>query len=540
MRPKKNKLFLVLLPLIFAVLVCIGILIGMKLARSGEGDASLFNHYVDPSDKVNQVLDYVEKEYVDSVNKEQLVDETIDEMLHNLDPHSNYIPASDFEEVSQQMEGNFEGIGIEFNVVRDTIRVVSVIAGGPSQKVGLQPGDQIIRVDGKNVAGVKIKNSEITGKLRGKKGTKVNVSVKRFNRGKLLEFTITRDEIPLYSVDVSYLVKKEIGYIKLNRFSETSYDEFMQASEKLLGLGMKKLIFDLRDNGGGLLDIAIMICDEFLADKEVIVYTMGRDRKKDFKYATAKGKLGNTEVVVLIDENSASASEIVAGAIQDNDRGQIIGRRSFGKGLVQRQTELSDGSALRLTTARYYTPTGRCIQKPYDGDYHAYRQEEVDRFSKGELLNADSIRFPDSLKFKTPKGKVVYGGGGIMPDHFVPIDTMTRSEYLNELFYKGLINQFAFDFTDKQRGALEADGIEKFKMEFKVADDLLKDLVAYAKKNGLEPNEEQIKRSAPLIRIYLKASIARNVWGSDGFYPIYNTYDWAFLRALKVLGPDSK
>lgn len=535
MRPRKSKLFFILLPIIFGLLVCIGILIGMKLARTGEGDASLFNHYVDPSDKVNQVLNYVEKEYVDSVNKDQLVDETIEEMLHNLDPHSNYIPASEFEEVTQQMEGNFEGIGIEFNVVRDTIRVVSVIAGGPSQKVGLQPGDQILRVDGKNVAGVKIKNKDITGKLRGRKGTKVNVSVKRFNRSKLLEFTITRDEIPLYSVDVSYMVKKDIGYIKLNRFAETSYEEFMQGAEKLLGQGMKKLIFDLRDNGGGLLDVAIRICDEFLEDKQVIVYTMGRDRKKEFKYATSDGKLSACEVVILMDENSASASEIVAGAIQDNDRGTIVGRRSFGKGLVQRQTELSDGSALRLTTARYYTPTGRCIQKPYDGDYDAYRQEESDRYSKGELLNADSIHFPDSLKFKTPKGKVVYGGGGIMPDLFVPIDTLTRSEYLNELFYKGLINQFAFDHTDKNRAALEGGGIEKFKMEFQVNDALLDELVTYAGQNGLDKNLPQIKRSAPLIRIYLKASISRNLWGSDGFYPIYNTYDWAFLRALKLL-----
>ncbi|MCC7301013.1 MAG: S41 family peptidase [Bacteroidia bacterium] len=535
MKPRQNKLFLVLLPVLFGVLVSVGILIGMQLAKTGEGDSSLFQHYVDPSDKVNQVLKYVEREYVDSVNKDELVEQTIEEMLHNLDPHSHYIPASEFEEVAQQMEGNFEGIGIEFNVVRDTIRVVSVIAGGPSQKVGLQAGDQILKVNGENVAGVKIKNKDITGKLRGKKGTKVNITVKRFNRAKLLEFSITRDEIPLYSIDVSYMVKKDIGYIKLNRFAETSYEEFMQAAEKLLGQGMKKLIFDLRDNGGGLLDVAIRICDEFLADKQVIVYTMGRNRKKDFKYATNEGKLTETEVVILIDENSASASEIVAGAIQDNDRGIIVGRRSFGKGLVQRQTELSDGSALRLTTARYYTPTGRCIQKPYDDDYDAYRQEESDRFLNGELLNADSIRFPDSLKFKTPKGKVVYGGGGIMPDLFVPIDTLTRTDYLNELFFKGLINQFSFDHTDKYREQLERDGIEKFKIEFRVSEELLEELADFASKNDLKKDAGQLKRSAPLIRIYLKASIARNIWGADGFYPVYNTYDWVFLRALKLL-----
>ncbi len=533
MAKKPNKTYLILLPVVFALLVCMGILIGMRLGGNNS-DLSLFQHHINPSDKFGQVISYIDKEYVDTVNKEELVEETISEMLHRLDPHSNYIPARDFDEVTQSLEGNFEGIGIEFNVVRDTVRVVSVIAGGPSQKVGILPGDQIIKVDGKNFAGVKIKNKDVTSALRGKKGTRVNVGVKRAGKSKLLDFIITRDEIPFYSIDISYMVNDKVGYIKLNRFAETSYEEFMDAVNKLKGQGMKTLMFDLRDNGGGLLDIAIAICDEFLDEKQMIVFTKGRTQKKEITNGTSGGSLSTMDVIILIDENSASASEIVAGAIQDNDRGIIVGRRSFGKGLVQRQTELSDGSAIRLTTARYYTPTGRCIQKPYGNSYEAYLDEEYQRFSNGELLSADSIKFPDSLKFTTPKGKVVYGGGGIMPDIFVPLDTSTRTDYLNDLFYKGLINQFAFDYTDKNRKKLEEGGIEKFKMEFMAGPDMLHALSDYAAKNGIPKNDAQMKRSEPLLRIYIKASIARNVWGSDGFYPIFNSYDKAFLKALEL------
>lgn len=533
MRKNNNKTFFLFLPLIFAILVCVGIWIGVNLGGN-VNDLSLFQHRLDPSNKIQQVLDYVEKEYVDSVNREELVEATITEMLHKLDPHSNYYPAKDFEDISQSLEGNFEGIGIEFNVVRDTIRVVTVIAGGPSQSVGLMPGDQIIKIEDTLVAGIKLKNKEITSKLRGKKGTKVSISVKRRNFKKLLDFTITRGEIPIHSIDVSYMIDKEIGYIKLNRFAETSYDEFMDAVKKLKSQGMVKLIFDLRDNGGGLLDIAVMICDEFLADGKMIVYTKGRVYKKEERFATKSGSLTDTELVILIDENSASASEIVAGAIQDNDRGTIIGRRSFGKGLVQRQTELSDGSALRLTTARYYTPTGRCIQKSYEKGYEEYMNEEFGRFGNGELINKDSIHFSDSA-YTTPKGKVVYGGGGIMPDIFIPLDTSTRTEYLNTLFFKGIINQFAFDYTDKKRGDLQKLGIVAFRGDFEVTDALLNELSDYAARNGVEANPLQLKKSAPLIRTYLKAAIARNIWGNDGFYPIFNAADMTFRKAVESL-----
>ena len=534
MKKDKLRIFLLLLPLAFAVVVTIGIFIGMTISSGSLGDISFFDHRVNPADKMNQVLRYIENEYVDTVNKEELVELAISEMLHQLDPHSNYIPAVEFEEVAQSMEGNFEGIGIEFNIIRDTIRVVAVIPGGPSHAVGLLPGDQIIKIGDENVAGIKIKNKDVVSRLRGKKGTTVDVSVKRRGAKKLLSFTIQRGKIPLYSVDVSYMVDKETGYVKLNRFSQTSYDEFMTAVNKLKEKGMKKLIFDLRDNGGGFLEIAVMICNEFLEEGKMIVYTEGRKYKREEKYEKKGGTLKYIGLIILQDENSASASEIVAGAIQDNDRGTIVGRRSFGKGLVQRQSQLSDGSAIRLTTARYYTPTGRCIQKPYNQGYANYLNEEYDRFEKGELLHADSIKFPDSLKFKTPGGKIVYGGGGIMPDIFVPLDTSSRTPYLNQLIYRGIFNQFCFEYADNNRKVLEKEGIESFKQKFVVTDEIVRDLVRSGERTGLPRNEKEISKSLPLIKIYLKAGIARNMWGGDGYYPIFNHQDPAFQKGMEV------
>lgn len=446
------------MPIVFALLLIVGMYIGQSLdfnTNYADSDGAEITAE-DAYKKIGQVLKYVNTEYVDSINNDELTEKTVNDLLQNLDPHSTYISAKELKEVNEGLEGNFQGVGIEYNIFDDTIRVVTVIAGGPAADVGIMAGDKIIKVDGENVAGVKIKSKDVTKRLRGDGGTKVRVLIMRNNQKQLTEYAITRGEIPLYSVDISYMLDAKTGYIKLSRFAETSYEEFMQATAKLKRVGMQQLIFDLRGNGGGLLDIAVQIADEFLENEKLIVYTKGKSTATKNYNATKKGQYENLPLVILIDENSASASEILAGCLQDNDRATIVGRRSFGKGLVQHQLDLPDGSAIRLTIARYYTPTGRCIQKPYDKGTEEYYKDEEDRYESGELLNKDSIHFADSLKFKTPKGKVVYGGGGIMPDVFVPLDTMGRSKYLNEIYYNGIITDFCFEYADKHRAELMA------------------------------------------------------------------------------------
>src|ERR1051325_1020798 len=369
--------FKIILPLIFALLLATGIFIGSKLNFSNQPIAFLHPEKKS-SDKLNNVLNFIEEEYVDTVNKEQLTEKAITDLLANLDPHSVYITAKEVQEMREPLEGNFEGIGIEFNIIKDTIRVISVIAGGPSEALGIQAGDKIVNIEKKNVAGIKIKNKDVLGKLRGKGGTEVNVTIMRGK--KLIDYTITRGTIPIYSVDAGYMLDKKTGYIKVSRFAETTYDEFLEKASSLRSKGMQNLVLDLRGNGGGLLQTAVKICDEFLEKGKVIVYTEGKSHPKETITATDHGILTDTKLILLIDEGSASASEIVAGAIQDNDRGMIIGRRSFGKGLVQRETMFSDSSAIRLTVARYYTPTGRCIQKPYGKDLQDYYSEEYNRY----------------------------------------------------------------------------------------------------------------------------------------------------------------
>ncbi|MBQ9435800.1 MAG: PDZ domain-containing protein [Bacteroidales bacterium] len=439
------------------------------------------------NNKMNYLLRAVNDMYVDTVNFEKLVEKGVVEILTELDPHSIYIPKKDVQQTNEPLQGAFDGIGVTFQLIKDTINVLEVIVGGPSEKVGLRPGDKIVKVDSSIACGKSINNKWVQTHLRGKKGTKVKVWVKRGQSKNLLEFTITRDKIPMNSINVYFMVDKNTGYIRLERFAATSPKEFSDALAALKKQGMKHLIFDLRGNSGGYLDVAFKIADEFIKKDRVIVYTDNRRHDGQKFYSTDKGDFEKGNLVVLVDEGSASASEIVSGAIQDWDRGLIVGRRTFGKGLVQKPMYLPDRSMIRLTISRYYTPTGRCIQKPYD-DNDSYSQELNNRYKHGEYLTADSISFPDSLKFTTPRGKVVYGGGGIMPDIFIPIDTTKYSTLYSELLRKGIFGEFAMQYLESHRNAmkLQYPDVEAFKDNFDVSDSLYAALMTYARKEGVK------------------------------------------------------
>jgi carboxyl-terminal processing protease len=532
----RNPKYTIYLPIAFSLVLIAGIWLGFALSKNDQSAAgNFFPLQKNAYHKVDDILDYIVRDYVDSVDVTELETNAIDGMLNDLDPHSQYISAKEFHMVNDPLMGSFEGIGISFRIEKDTIMVINTIGGGPSEKVGLMAGDRIVKIEDSLVIG--ISNTNAVRKLKGEKGTEVKVSVYRRGIPKLLDFNITRDVIPTYSLDVAYMVNDSIGYIKLNKFSATSYREFSDAVNDLNKHGMKKLIFDLRGNAGGLLTDAINIADAFLPKGKLIVYTEGKNRPKKYAYATDKGELIDEEVVILIDEGSASASEIVAGAIQDNDRGTIIGRRSFGKGLVQEQMVLPDGSAIRLTVARYYTPTGRCIQKPYQKeDFKEYNSEYYHRFMDGELFNKDSIKFADSLKYETPGGKIVYGGGGIMPDIFIPIITDSIHSYYNSLANKGLIFQFAFDYTDRNRTELTSyKDFMDFDRRFNISNKVFSELVAYAKENGVKASREEVNISKDKIKILFKAFVARNIFDEKGFYPIYHQVDTTFKRAVYEL-----
>ena len=479
---------------------------------------------------------YVGNDYVEEPNAQEIQDEAIAAMMEKLDPHSAYVPLEEFNEVNDPLLGSFDGIGVQFRLERDTIAIVSVIKGGPSEKVGLMDGDRIIYVDDTLVASKKLKNEDVMRKLKGPKGTKVRVRVLRRGVEGLLDYTITRDAIPTYSVDIAYMLDDEIGYLKLSKFSATTVSEFKKGIGELDSQGMKKLIFDLRGNTGGYLSAAVEIADEFLPRGSLIVYTEGRNRPRNYMKARRHGQLEDIPVVVLIDGESASASEIVAGALQDNDRGTIIGRRSFGKGLVQEQIMLSDQSAIRLTVARYYTPTGRCIQKPYGDSHEDYLLESYERYENGELFHPDSIHFADSLKFTTPKGKTVYGGGGIMPDIYVPLVDDSTEYYFNRIVNLGLLYQYAFDYTDKHRAQLKGyKTVEAFDRSFKVTDAMFDALVRLADEKGIVGTEEQRQAARRETDILLKAYIARNLFDDEGFYPIYAPMDEILQRAIEEL-----
>jgi carboxyl-terminal processing protease len=533
----RNKIALYL-PILFALVLIAGILIGYKITPVGSTHQEPFRLNLKKYNKLNDVINYIDQEYVDSVDRHRLMEDGIYGLLKDLDPHSQYITAEEFNEVNDPLLGNFEGIGIQFRIEKDTIMVIQTIPGGPSEKLGLMAGDRIVNIDDTLVAGVGITDKDAMKKLKGKRGTKVKVGIFRRGLADLLDFVIVRDVIPTFSIDVAFMPEETIGYIRLNKFSATTYDEFKTAVTGLKEKGMKKLILDLRDNAGGYLQAAIDISDEFLVKDKLIVYTEGIHQPRKSFYATGRGSLETTDVVILIDEGSASASEIVAGAIQDNDRGEIMGRRSFGKGLVQQQLDFPDGSALRLTVARYYTPTGRCIQKPYNREkgFEDYYNESYHRFLNGELEEQDSIHFDDSLKYITPGGKVLYGGGGIMPDIFIPVDNDPQLKYFNKLVQSSLIFRFAFEYTDKSRKDFQKyTDFEDFDKQFNITGVLLNEFIAYAEKNGIERDKDGWEYAKTKIGVMLKAYIGRNLYDDSGFYPIYLSIDKAFIEALAFL-----
>lgn len=535
---KTPKNYTRFLPIIFALLLISGIVLGFLLERNMNPSA-LRSVLPNASGyhKVDDIINFIDNNYVDSVKNNHLETDAIKGMLNDLDPHSMYISADEYNEINDPLLGSFEGIGVSFRIEKDTIMVVEAIPGGPSEKVGIMAGDRIVKVNDTLVAGVGITNNQVIHKLKGPKGTKVKVSIFRRGVPKLINFTITRGIIPMYSLDIAYMVNKHLGYIKLNKFSATTYEEFDKAVKKLKSEGMTDLILDLRGNPGGYLNAAINVADEFLTKGKLIVYTKGLHRPKTYAFATSKGRLKNTDVGVLIDEGTASAAEIVTGALQDNDRGVIIGRRSFGKGLVQEQVRMPDGSALRLTVARYYTPTGRCIQKPYKkDDFKDYYMEAYHRRTDGELISRDSIHFNDSLKYVTPKGKVVYGGGGIMPDIFIPIQIDTVHTFYNVLANRGLIYQFAFDYTDAHRAQLRKyKNFQSFDKGFRMTRAEYKKLVAYAASKGIHESTAKVKLSQKKISILFKAYVGRNILNEKGFYPIYHQIDHMFKRAVEIM-----
>ena len=489
-------------------------------------------------EKFNTLLYYIERMYVDSVNSEELVEHAIVHMLEELDPHSVYISKQELAAANEPLQGNFEGIGVQFNILKDTIFVVATIAGGPSEKLGIMAGDKIINVDGKPVAGIGINNQDVMGLLKGPKGTTVKVEIKRGGVKRLLDFDIIRDKIPIYSVDASYMIDDQIGYVKVNRFAKTTMVELREALVKLKSQGMNSLVLDLQGNGGGLLSTAIEMADEFLSDNRLLVYTEGRSFPKDETYSRRQGLFEKGRLVVLIDEGSASASEIVSGAIQDWDRGLIVGRRSFGKGLVQRPVELPDGSAVRLTVQKYYTPAGRCIQKPYDDGIEAYQKEKYERFETGELLSLEKLDLPDSLKFTTNiQKRTVYGGGGILPDIFVPIDTTYSSEYFNDMLRKGAMNQYALTWVDQNRDMLSSKykSSDEFVKNFEVSRDITDGLVKYVEKEGIPFVKEDWDRSFEAVSIRMKALIGRNLYDYNVFYEVVNKLSPAYMKAINVL-----
>lgn len=523
--------------LVVVIAFLLGVIVSLAIFKRMQANALKSTH----SDKFSEVLSYIDKYYLDTVNYETLLEGAINGMLETLDPHSVYATASSNKEFMEDMNGAFEGVGIQFNIMNDTVMVIATVSGGPSEKVGIRAGDRIVSVNDENIAGTQISSEQVFQSLRGKKGTKVKIGILRPGFKEIYSYQVTRDVIPTYTVDIAYMLNAQTGYVKINQFGENTYNEFVAALGRLKQAGMQSLVLDLRGNPGGYLLTAINICDAFLADGEMIVYTEGSKVPSDKVYATTKGGFETGRLVVLIDDFSASASEIVAGAVQDNDRGWVIGRRSFGKGLVQQQFMLSDNSSLRLTVARYHTPSGRCIQRPYEGSLNNYYADLLRRYDSGEMDYADSVKFDKKLQYKTKKGRTVYGGGGIMPDFFVPIDRDSNVLAFNQMFNTGLVTEFAFNYTNEHKAKLleKYPNARSYIEKMSVPDSLVKQFLQFYKAKTQQKTMLNTAEQKEL-NIWLKALIGRNLFQEDGFYPIINSTDKTILKALEVIKTNGK
>ena len=530
-----------LLPTITVVAVTLGIIIGSALSQNANAQRIVFQNgslQLEQS-KVDRLLHLIQSAYVDEINVDSMTDEVMTELVQKLDPHSAYIPKEDLEMVNSELAGSFSGIGVQFSIQQDTVRIVSVIAGGPSEGVGVLAGDKLVTVDDSLFVGKKMNNEKVMKTLRGPKGTKVKLGVMRAGSPEMLYFTITRGDIPVTSVDAKFIIERngiKIGFVRANKFGETTYREFITALAELKAQGATRFIVDLRENSGGYMEQAIRMANEFLQRGELIVYSEGRSYPRYEATANGTGRFKDAPLVVLIDNFSASASEIFAGAMQDNDRATIVGRRSFGKGLVQQQMSFDDGSAVRLTVARYYTPSGRCIQKPYTlGEQEDYMNDLEERWEHGEFYSADSIHFSDTTVYRTKGGREVHGGGGIMPDVFVGRDTTLNTPWYNRCVNLAYTYQFAYQYTDKHRKELQKYNDWQALERYLNKQNILPEFVAFAKEKGVEPNEEQIQKSRPLMLRLLNAYIVRNILGDEGFFPLFERDDEITKVAVEQL-----
>ncbi|MBQ6765022.1 MAG: PDZ domain-containing protein [Paludibacteraceae bacterium] len=536
-----------ILPTLTVIAVTLGIVIGVTLSQKANAQRIIYQNgqwHLEQT-KVDRLLQLMENAYVDSINVDSITDEVMTEIVQKLDPHSAYIPKEDLEMVNSELAGSFSGIGVQFTIQQDTVRIVAVISGGPSEGMGVLAGDKLISVDDSAFVGKKMNNEKVMRTLRGAKGTKVKLGVLRAGSPETLYFTVTRGDIPVHSVDAKFLIESDkatkdkgqkIGFIRVNKFGETTYREFISALADLYAKGATRFIIDLRENSGGYMEQAIRMANEFLQRGDMIVYSEGRAYPRYEATANGTGRFKNTPLVVLIDDFSASASEIFAGAMQDNDRATIIGRRSFGKGLVQQQLPFDDGSAIRLTVARYYTPSGRCIQKPYTlGDQTDYQQELMTRFEHGEFYSADSVHFADTTVYYTKSGRKMYGGGGIMPDVFVGRDTTLNTPWFNRCVNLAYTYQFAYQYTDKHRKELSRYKDWQSLELYLLKQDVIRDFAAYAEEKGVEKNEAEIQKSRPLMTRLLNAYIVRNMLGDEGFFPLFERDDEITKKAVDYL-----
>jgi carboxyl-terminal processing protease len=542
----KNTKHTIIFPLLLAVGIVLGILLGQYVGRNkveNQLRTIISRAGLMPPNKLMQTCMLVENKFVEPISMDSLTELVIPMLIKELDPHSEYIPARSMQAMNESLEGEFDGIGVTFNAATDTVIILSIIPNGPSAKAGIVAGDRIIKVNDSLVSGVKMPQNDIVKRLRGKRGTHVKLSLQRQGIADLVDMDVVRDAIPIKSIEAAFMINDSIGFVRLSQFARTSHTELMKALAELREQGMTKLIFDLRSNSGGFLDQAILIANEFLPQGNLIVYTEDRNGHQMKEYSDGKGVATDLDLIVLIDESSASSSEILAGAVQDNDRGTIIGRRSFGKGLVQQQVPYADGSALRLTIARYYTPTGRSIQKPYEnGHQDDYDMDLVRRYTNNEFFSEDSIHFADSLKYTTPKGKVVYGGGGIMPDIFIPMDTVNVTKYFVEVSGRSILYRYTLEYADKHRSALnKVTTMAELQALLDADKGLVQDFVRYAARQGVSPVQRDIARSYEIIKAQLRAYIARNTALEDnGFYYNIIPIDNVLLRSLEVFGQQSK